>query len=260
LNAQDIAILSTYPSVLAVLSHEQIRGRLRIKPVLITTGGECLTPVVREQAEGAFGCKVHDVYAASEFIGIAYDCKYGRLHVSSDWVILEPVDADYHPVRPGNPSHTVLLTNLVNRVQPLMRYEIGDSIAFSQAACPCGSPLPTLRVEGRDDEILFFERPIGEPVVLMPLPLSAAVDIVPGVKRFQLIQRTPLSLQVRLEATPGDDDAQVWERVEARLRAYLDAQGLPAVKIERSGELPQPSAISAKLRHVWSECRSAQHS
>ncbi len=258
LNANNPVVLATYPSVLAVLTHEQNRGRLRIQQRLIVPGGECLTPVVRKQAESVFGCKVHDSYAASEFIGIAFDCNHGRLHVNNDWVILEPVDADYHAVAPGSPSHTVLLTNLANRVQPLIRYEIGDSVTFYRDVCPCGSPLPAIQVEGRDDEILTFETLAGEPVELMPLPLVAAVEVVPGVKRFQLIQSAPLTLEVRLEAIPGAVDAQVWELVEARLRAYLDTQRLPTVKIERSGELPRPSAISAKFRHIWSECRSDQ--
>ncbi len=35
------------------------------------------------------------------FMGIAFECTHGRLHVNSDWVILEPVDANYHPRATG---------------------------------------------------------------------------------------------------------------------------------------------------------------
>lgn len=258
LNANDPVILSTYPSVLAALSHQQIRGSLRIKPRLIATGGECLTPVIRQQAERAFGCQVHDTYAATEFIGIAFDCKQRRLHVSSDWVILEPVDADYHPVAAGSPSHTVLLTNLANRVQPLIRYEMGDSVTFYPDVCPCGNPLPAIQVEGRDDEILAFERLAGEPVELMPLPLAAAVEVVPGVKRFQLIQTGVQALKVRLEVMADADADTVWQTAIDRLRAYLDSQGLAAVVLERSDECPRQNALSGKFRHVWSEIHAHQ--
>lgn len=258
LNANDPVILSTYPSVLAVLSHQQIRGSLRIKPRLIATGGECLTPVIREQAERAFGCKVHDTYAATEFIGIAFDCKHGRLHVSSDWVILEPVDSDYHPVAPGSPSHTVLLTNLANRVQPLIRYGIGDNVTSYRDVCPCGSPLPAIQVEGRDDEILAFETLAGEPVELMPLPLAAAVEVVPGVMRFQIIQTRVRALKVRLEVMADADADKVWQMVIDRLRTYLDSQKLSAVTLERSDERPSQHALSGKFRHVWSEVHTHQ--
>ena len=54
---------------------------------------------------------------------MAYDCGQGWLHVNSDWVILEPVEADYSPTPPGQASHTVLLTNLANRIQPIIRYD-----------------------------------------------------------------------------------------------------------------------------------------
>ncbi len=114
------------------------------------------------------------------------------------------------------------------------------------------------RVEGRDDEILTFETPKGKRVELMPLPLETVVEVVPGVERFQLIQTTPLTLQVRLEASHGADDVQVWELVKKCLRAYLDSQGLPTVSIESSDELPQCSAVSAKFRHVWSKWDSHQ--
>jgi phenylacetate-coenzyme A ligase PaaK-like adenylate-forming protein len=258
LNNNQPAIFCSYPSVLAQLAKEQLAGKLAIHPVVIVAGGECLTQPVREQIVAAFKCSVHDGYAASEFHGIAFECQCGRLHVNSDWVILEPVDANYQPVSPGIPSHTVLLTNLVNRVQPFIRYEIGDSITFYPDACPCGSPLPSIRVEGRDDEILVFKTPAGKPVELMPLPLETVVEVVPGIERFQLIQTTPMTLQIRLEANPEADDAQVWRLVEERLRAYLDSQGLSSVTIKQANEPPQSSVVSAKFRHVWSEWHAYQ--
>ena len=72
-----------------------------------------------------------------------------RLHVSADWYIFEPVDRNYRLVLRGEPSHTVLMTNLANRVQPLIRYDQGDSVTLRPDACPCGSPLPAIRVVGR---------------------------------------------------------------------------------------------------------------
>lgn len=140
------AIFCSYPSILAQLAKEQAAGRLAIHPNMIIFGGECLTQPVREQIVAAFQCDVHNGYATSEFHGIAFECQRGRLHVNSDWVILEPVDTDYHPVPPGIPSHTVLLTNLINRVQPFMRYEIGDSVTSYPNVCPCGNPLPSIHV------------------------------------------------------------------------------------------------------------------
>lgn len=69
-------------------------------------------------------------------------CDHGWMHVNADWVVLEPVDADYRRVRPGEQSHTLLLTNLANCVQPILRYDLGDTIVVRPERCPCGNPLP----------------------------------------------------------------------------------------------------------------------
>ena len=59
----------------------------------------------------------------------------GSMHLNADWVILEPVDRAYRPVPPGVMSHTVLLTNLANRVQPIIRYDLGDSVVIEPDPC-----------------------------------------------------------------------------------------------------------------------------
>jgi len=148
LNEYQPAVIGSYPTALAVLAGEQAAGRLRIRPALALSGAERLSPAAAERIKTSFHCPLHDTYAASEFMGIAFDCRYGRLHLNTDWVILEPVDAALRPVPPGTPSHSTLLTNLANRVQPIIRYDLGDSITMLPSRCPCGSPLPLVRPEG----------------------------------------------------------------------------------------------------------------
>ena len=53
LNAFQPALLGTYASALAALTAEQEAGRLRISPLVITSGGELLTPAVHRRAEAA---------------------------------------------------------------------------------------------------------------------------------------------------------------------------------------------------------------
>ena len=61
-----------------------------------------------------------------------------RSHVRDDLVIVEVVDEDMRPVRAGMPGHRVLLTNLVNLTQPLIRYEVTDMLCRSEETCTCG--------------------------------------------------------------------------------------------------------------------------
>lgn len=245
------AILGTYPTAMAVLAAEREAGRLRIAPALALTGAERLTAATRDRIASAFGCPVRDTYAASEFMGLAYDCERGRLHVNADWLVLEPVDGDYRPVSPGTPSYTALLTNLANRVAPLLRYDLGDSVMEFPDPCPCGSPLPSIRVEGRRDEILTFPSSSGRPVPLLPLALETVVEEIPGVGSYQIVQTGPDRLRLRLDAAPGHDRARTGDAVAERLRGFLSAQGLPQVSVDVTEERPVRDPAGGKLRRVF---------
>lgn len=253
LNEFQPAALSGYSTVLTLLAEEQRAGRLRIKPAMVLTGAESLSAAAHARIEEAFHCLVRDAYGATEFQGIALECEQGWLHVNADWVLLEPVDEAYQPVAADQPSFTVLLTNLANRVQPLIRYDLGDSILVRPDPCPCGNPLPAIHVEGRRDELLRMQASSGAWIPLLPLALGTVIEETPGVRRFQVIQTGPETLTVRLEAvTAGQEDA-VWQVVEARLHTYLTAQGLATVMIEHAIEPPLRDPHSGKFRHVWSE-------
>ena len=95
-------------------------------------------------------------YAATECPFLSVSCPDGWLHVNSDWVILEPVTADHQPVPAGELSDTVLITNLANRIQPILRYDLGDSVLQRLDPCPCGDPRPAIRVQGRAADLLTF--------------------------------------------------------------------------------------------------------
>jgi phenylacetate-CoA ligase len=253
LNDFQPAILFGYPTAFLLLAYEQSAGRLAIHPLEVVTGGEWLAPLARKQIEQAFRCSVRDVYAASEFLGIAFDCGHGWLHVNADWVILEPVDESYLPVPAGKASSTVLLTNLANRVQPIIRYDLGDCITLRPDPCPCGSRLPAIRIEGRRDEILFLQEPGGGKIPVLPMAIATVVEETPGVQCFQVIQTAPATLRIRLEVMPGTDDGRVWESVAQRLREYLAAQGLSSVGVEKAGEPPMRDQVSGKFRQVWAD-------
>jgi phenylacetate-CoA ligase len=247
------AVVGSYPTVLAVLAGEQASGRLRVAPALLLSGAERLSTPLGKRISETFHCPLRDTYAASEFMGIAFDCRYGRLHVNADWLILEPVDAAGEPVAPGKASHTTLLTNLANRVQPLIRYDLGDSVTVFPTACPCGSPLPAIRPEGRRDEILWIELADGTSRPLIPLVLATAVEEAPGLLRYQVLQAGPRRLRLRLEEAPGHDRARVCGDVLHRLRKYLSSQGLASVEVDVSGERPRSDTAGGKLRQFFVE-------
>lgn len=255
LNQYQPAMLAAYPSSLALLATEQQEGRLHINPALVLPTGETLTPAVRQQIESAFQAHVRQSYGSSEMPVIAYDCGHGGLHVNADWVILEPVDEDFRPVAPGCPSQKVLITNLANRVQPYIRYEMGDSVTVSPEPCPCGSPLPAIVVEGRNDDILRFINGDGRWVPIMPMALWSIMKDTPGIDRFQAIQCSAVCLKIRLKVKTARHEREVWIQLRQRVQSFLAAHGLDTVEILLAPEPPAPNPVSGKFRHVWSEAQ-----
>jgi phenylacetate-coenzyme A ligase PaaK-like adenylate-forming protein len=253
LNDFQPAMLNGYASAIALLAQEQAAGRLNIHPVLVLTSSESLPSEERARVAAVFDAKVRDNYGCSEFVSLGYDCGHGWLHVNADWAILEPVDERLQPVPPGAPSHSVLLTNLANHAQPILRYNLGDRVTLNPEPCACGSPLPAIRVEGRTDEILRFPAPGGAAVPVLPLALWSVIKAVPGVRRFQAIQAGPDRLKVRLEALPGADAGLVWAGVRQAVAGFLARQGAPHVAIEPAPEPPARDPRSGKFRHVWAE-------
>jgi phenylacetate-coenzyme A ligase PaaK-like adenylate-forming protein len=248
LNEYQPALVATYPSAASLLAEEQQRGHLSIHPREIWTGGEQLSAGQRLQITRAFGCELRDNYGASEFLAIAGECAHGTLHVNADWVVLEPVDEKYRPVPPGTPSHTVLLTNLANRIQPLIRYDLGDSLTGLARPCECGNPLPGILVEGRCDDMLILLGAGGAPVKLLPLAVTTVLEEEAGVSQFQLAQADPDRLILSLDQHIADP--AVVSRCRDVLRRFLESQHAPHVRIDiQACSLPQ-HPTSGKRRRI----------
>jgi phenylacetate-coenzyme A ligase PaaK-like adenylate-forming protein len=133
--------------------------RLRGKLHLITSIAEPLSHASRQFIESSFDVHVADSYSMAECQALTTGCLHFRgSHVNSDLAIFEVVDENYRPVPAGEPGAKVLVTNLYNSVQPLIRYEIGDVVTMSPTPCPCGSPLPLIQsIHGRTKERFWIE-------------------------------------------------------------------------------------------------------
>lgn len=255
LNAWQPAVLASYATVLVALAEEQRAGRLRIRPAACWSGGEWLAPESRDFIAAAFDCPVLNDYGASEAFSIAFECEHGWMHLNSDWVYLESVDAEGRPVPPGVPSHTALLTNLANRVQPLIRYDLGDSLTLRPDPCPCGNRLPALRVEGRRDDILHLRDARGRRATVCPMALCTVIEETAGVHRFQVVQEGEAALAVRIQEADPARRARAWRRLAPALRRFLQAQGLAETELRLDPQLPVRSPTSAKLCQVVAQVR-----
>jgi phenylacetate-coenzyme A ligase PaaK-like adenylate-forming protein len=255
LNQLQPAIVSGYASAIALLTEEAAAGRLSIDPALVFSIAESLTPDARDRISAVWNARLIEGYGSSEAAVIAFGCREGNLHQNVDWVTLEPVDEHYRPVPAGTPSHTVLVTNLANRVQPIVRYDLGDCVTLDPQPCLCGSPLPVIRVEGRSGDILTLAAPGGETVRVLPLAIGSEAEEVAGVRRVQIIQVDPAALLVKLEPVADADRDVVSSDVQQRLAVFLARQGLANVSVAVSHDPPQQER-SGKFRQVYRQTTS----
>lgn len=242
LNEYQPTMIGSYPTALELLAYEQESGNLHVNPVIIMTGGEHLSEAVRERLSKVFNCYVQTNYSCTEGGTVACECTEHHFHVNDDWVILEAVDEKNQPVPFGTQSSKVLLTNLANKVCPLIRFEITDRIIMHNEPCACGNPRHWLTLEGRTDDILIFENGVKIP----PLSLYAVLKEVHGIQRFQLIQVKGNRLELRLVA---ESKEQVFEEARKAVEEYLLQHGV-ICEIYLSDKLPEANANSGKFKHI----------
>lgn len=92
----------------------------------------------------AFGKRVTSEYGAAEAGIIAFECPEGNMHINLETVIVEEVD------------HEIVVTNLVSKSFPIIRYRLGDLIEIDdQSSCGCGMAHPIIRdVLGRVGKVI----------------------------------------------------------------------------------------------------------
>lgn len=256
LNAFQPHVLMPYPSVAALLADEQIEGRLRIRPGIVTTHSELLTEEMTRRIEKAWKVTPFNHYGLSEEPNVGFECSEHRgIHLLEDLCIVEVVGEDNRPVRPGELGRKHLLTNLYNRVQPLIRYEVSDMLAKSTVSCPCGRPFPLVaQIGGRSEDILRLKDAAGREVAVPPMVLTLRIEALPGVAEYQAAH-DPGSIRLKVVPRPDADRDRLRAALEKDIRTAIEALGATAppvdvVFVERL-ERPRHRMGKIKLVGTW---------
>src|SRR5258708_10583571 len=229
LNQLQPMAVSGYASMLARLATEQRAGRLRIAPMSVTSSSETLTPGMRAAIAEAFKAPIFDVFGSSEGLVGASAPDDEVLVFNSDLCIAELVDGENRPVPPGVPSANVLVTNLYNLTQPLIRYELTDNFVRQPDAVEHGHL--RAKVRGRADEVLHDEGADIHPLVVRSVMVRS-----PETLDYQ-VRQTPRGIDVdALAVVPVDGD-----RLARHLARALAETGLenPAVTVRIVDHLEQ---------------------
>lgn len=192
----------------------------RLRPRLVFTSGELLAETTRRQIEALLGTRVYDVYGSTEVKEIAWECpERAGYHVNADWTVVETVPATDEI---GRTTSRILVTSLANFAMPLIRYEIGDTGELLPGRCPCGRGLPLMRPTwGRSVDYLA----LADGTVVTPYDMTCAIEHLPGMLRYQIVQRAIDRVEVLV--LPGEDfSPAVPDGIRVALRPVL--RGLDA--------------------------------
>lgn len=207
-----------------------------------------VTPSQRAFIESVFGAPVYDQYRTAEVPWIAAQCaEKSSLHVLSDLRVLEIADDDGKPVAAGTQGK-VVVTDLCNRLFPLIRYELGDLTHIVDGACSCGMSLTRIApVVGRVSDVLRL--PDGTSVAG---GLTALFNGQPhAVRQFQIHQHADFSVTLRFVLGDSLDARASVQEAGLRLEGIL-GHAVPVV-LE---EVQIISHDSGKARPVVSDVDS----
>jgi phenylacetate-CoA ligase len=217
--------LTAYSSMLHEIARQIEAGRLTFQPELqeVVNIAERIMPQARNHYTKLFGAPVLDNYAMGECLFLTNCCPTtGGMHVNVDWAIAEVVDEQNQPVPAGQKGAKVLVTNLANHTQPLIRYEVGDIVTMAPEHCNCGSNLPLLEsIEGRDSEMFEVETAHGTHL-LQPMIFQIALARMLEVREYQVIQKEDRRFHILLEPLPGQrlDRERATAIMDEELRRY----------------------------------------
>jgi len=240
-------VLSGYATALRIFAEWiQQEGVELFMPAVVSTA-ELLDVETRRLLEVTFQCEVFDRFGCREVGNSAHECcAHEGLHINAEHVLIESVDHEGQHVEYGKPGE-LLYTNLDNFAFPLIRYKVGDVGVLSDKACSCGRGLPMLNdVQGRISDII--RTPRG--VMVHGEFFSHLFYGTDGIRRFQVYQRRPSAIDIRLVVKEGKEISQEWEvAVAQRIRDFVGDD----LEISFSVVPEIPRSPSGKYRFVISD-------
>lgn len=216
----------------------QARG-LRLDPTGIVATSMMLIENERRVIEEVCGIPVTNRYGCEEVSLIACECEQHRgLHLNAEHVIVEFLRDDGSPCAPGEDGR-IIVTELVNYGQPLIRYEVGDRGVPGDRLCPCGRGAPMMEsLTGRVADFLVAEG--GHRVAGISI-IENTLTKFPGIRQLQIVQDARDHLLVNI--VPGPEfDGEVQRQLTTMLRQILgaglaiDLVEVPRIMPERNGK------------------------
>lgn len=205
-----------------------------------------LIPSERKQIEEVFGLKVTDRYGCEEVSLIGSECEmHDGMHLNIEHLLIEFIREDGSPAEDGEQGR-IIVTDLMNRAKPFIRYQVEDFGIRSDRKCSCGRGLPLMeQVVGRSADFLI--KSDGSKVAGVSL-IENTLTKIPGIAQMQIVQES--LEEVVIKFVPEGEHKQ--ETTDALMIYFQSLFGDSVVIRNEIVEMIEPEA-SGKYR--FSICR-----
>lgn len=231
------AVLYGPLSSLLILARRALESTSKVPPprVVVSTAEQLRAPH-RELLTRAFGAPVADFYGMTELGLVAYSMPDGSGYRVMDGDLC----LEFLPSDAGENLERLIVTDLGGGVMPLIRFDTGDLVQRDHARS--GSPI--VLFSGRQVDCL--RRADGGWV--SPYEITIALDEVPGIRQYQVAQRSDLTIDLFIAAADSNTSA-VLESASRVLRKVCGE----SVRVEVHAREEQPLVPGRKQRTVCSQ-------
>lgn len=235
-----------YVSVLQNIAEQILANNILVSNVKgVMTSAEKLYSWQRSLIEKAFNCKAFDQYGSREVPGIASECLAGNMHQ-----FLHSAYVEYLPI-PDHPENLckLIVTSLINRAMPFIRYEIGDFAMAGSGLCSCGRGFPLMQMKvGRIADRFITS---GGKKIYGTFFVRQMYDIE-GIRSFQFHQLNTQSIRLSLVKNRNftDVDSQKIVQIEKNIKQATGWDDL-SVDVLYVDEIPK--TVGGKHRHIISD-------
>ena len=155
-----------------------------------------------------------------------------------------------------------LLTNLYNKTQPLIRYEVTDMLCRAVEPCGSGRPFALLRgIGGRAEDLLRLKRVDGAgEITVAPMLVSLAIESFLVIREYAA-EHDPDGIHIQLVIPNPAERQCIVRELPERLRAYIVQQGAvaPPVTLTIVDALDRSAQRMDKSRSAGGDGRSRHH-
>jgi phenylacetate-CoA ligase len=243
---QPEVLLGHSHSLYMLARHLQDHHVSDLRPQGIISTSMMLLAHERRVIEDAFGCKVTDRYGCEEVGLIACECEvHNGMHLDIEHLYVEFIRADGTAAAPGEEG-AIVITDLINKGMPFIRYRIEDVGVPTDRMCPCGRGAPLLeRVAGRVAD--YLKRTDGSLVAGVSL-VERTLTAIEGIEQLQVVQPAREEIVLNIVRAPDYSAAS-----EAALLAEFGVVFGPGIRFRPTYVASIPQERSGKYR--FSICR-----